>query len=62
MHRLSATAFYPSWGTTRDKTLFVRLQPIQMAIVWGEAIAPLTVGAWIKLLDSIVWQYYYYYT
>jgi putative transposase len=23
--RLSATAFYPSWGTTRDKTLFVRL-------------------------------------
>src|SRR5216683_4356830 len=24
MHRLSATASYPSWGTTRDKTLFVR--------------------------------------
>src|SRR5262249_60291974 len=22
--RLSATAFYPSWRTTRDKTLFVR--------------------------------------
>src|SRR5437867_1613630 len=26
MHRLSATASYPSWGTTRDKTLFVRWQ------------------------------------
>ena len=23
--RRSSTAFYPSWGTTRDKTLFVRL-------------------------------------
>jgi hypothetical protein len=26
VQRLSATAFYPSWGTTMDKTLFVRRQ------------------------------------
>ena len=26
VQRLSATTFYPSWGTTMDKTLFVRRQ------------------------------------
>jgi len=25
VQQLSATAFYPAWGTTMDKTLFVRL-------------------------------------
>jgi hypothetical protein len=29
VQRLSATTFYPSWGTTMDKTLFVRCQRLR---------------------------------
>jgi hypothetical protein len=32
VQQLSATTFYPSWRTTMDKTLFVRLLPYMQDI------------------------------